>query len=101
MHIIDFYPSRGHFVIGEPISLLIEIESDQKLKATTRVSIRHLADDIQLIEQSQNLVADFQTVCINWMPPSNPAGYAASVELISDDGAKVTRASTAFAVVRK
>jgi len=101
MRITDFYPSQGCFVPGETVSLVAEIQSGQDSKVMIRVYVRHLADEPQVIEKHQSLIAGFQVVCINWMPPSNPAGYAARIELISQNGIPISGASTSFDVLNR
>jgi len=101
MHITDFYPSQGCYVPGEPVVLLAGIESAQDSAAIIRVHIGHLGETAQLIEKPQSLIAGFQTVCIDWMPSSNPAGYAAKIELISQNGIPISTSSTSFDVLNR
>jgi dextranase len=94
MRIVDFYPSKGNFTPGETVILLLELESPALQEITLRLSIRHLAEEPAVIEQTHPVVSGAQTIELHWMPPNWPAGYSARVEILPS-----LQATTAFDVL--
>jgi dextranase len=99
MRILDFYPSQGSFSPGETVTFLIDIETSAPQNITLRISIRHLAEQPTLIDQSLELVPCEQTVQIGWMPPAEPAGYSARLEILPANDFSDSYATTAFDVL--
>ena len=99
MRIVDFYPSQGSFSLGEPITFLVELETSIPQEITLRISIQHLTDKLEIIEQFLQLAFGEQTVQMQWKPPARLAGYSARLEILSANNSPILRATTAFDVL--
>ena len=64
MDIIDFYPSKGNFSLGETIILLVEIDSAVSETAWLQIEIRHLTEPFVLLEKNVQLTPGGQTIAI-------------------------------------
>lgn len=94
MRIVDFYPSKGSFIPGEMVTLLLDLEALAPQEITLRLSIRHLVEEPAVIELTSSVVSGTQTISLHWMPPNRPAGYSVRVEVLPS-----LQASTAFDVL--
>ena len=94
MHILDFYPSQGSFLPGEPVTFLIEIESLIPEQISLKIFIQHLAEQPVILEHQCQIGCGSQTIQIDWNPPETPAGYSARLLIDSH-----LEASTAFDVL--
>ncbi len=99
MLILDFYPSQGSFSPGETITFLVELEIAVQQGVTLRVSIQHFTEQSIVIEGSLQLAPGEQTIQMQWIPLSKPAGYSARLEIISADHSPALYATTAFDVL--
>ena len=99
MDIIDFYPSKGNFSLGETIILLVEIDSAVSETAWLQIEIRHLTEPFVLLEKNVKLTPGGQTIAIEWTPPARPAGYFARLHTRLADQSPLIAATTAFDVL--
>ena len=96
MRILDFYPSQGSYSPGETVTFFIAIETSAE-EITVRLSIGHLNEQPISIEKELSLPLGEQTIQMQWIPPAKPAGYSASVQLISPTD--TVEAITAFDIL--
>jgi len=101
MRILDFYPSQGSFTPGGTITFLIELEASDSQDITFQIFIRHLAEQIIVIEEQLLLTPGEHTVQMQWTPPIKPAGYSARLEIHSATDSPILYATTAFDVLSK
>lgn len=94
MRIVDFYPSRGSFSLGESITLYVEIESSSSGNISLQIFIQHLAEQPVILEHQYQIKSGIQTLQVEWQPPQKTAGYSARLLIGSD-----IQAATAFDVL--
>ncbi len=82
---------RSHFLLN--LKLLLQQD------ATLRVFIQHLTEQSIVIEGTLQLAPGEQTIQMQWIPLSRPAGYSARLEIISADNSPALYATTAFDVL--
>jgi dextranase len=99
MRLVDFYPSRGGFLPGEPVTFLIDLETAAPQEGRVRIHIQHLAGQPTVLEQRMRLGTGPRTIETRWLPPAEPAGYAARLEIHTEGSALPFQASTAFDVL--
>ena len=97
MRILDFYPSQGSFAPGEAVIFLIELEASVSQDITLRIFMRHLSEQLIVIQETVQIASGEQTVQMHWTPPAAPAGYSARLEILSP----TLHATTAFDVLSK
>src|SRR5260221_8143404 len=99
MHIVDFYPSQGSFSLGEPVTLLIEIETNTTENISLQIYIQHLTEQPNILEHVSQVKSGLQTIQIDWNPPEISAGYSARLTIYPANKAPAIKASTAFDVL--
>jgi dextranase len=98
MRLTDFYPSKGSFSPGELVTFLIELETTGSQEITVQMFIQHLADLPIVIERSFH-IAGQQTIQMQWMPLSKPAGYSAGLKVSSATESGPLYGATAFDIL--
>ena len=99
MHIVDFYPSKGSFALGDIVTFFIELELSRPQNCTLQILIQHLNEQPDLIQENFQLQAGEQLLQMQWMPPSKPAGYSARLVIFRANDTDSLDAATAFDVL--
>jgi dextranase len=99
MRLVDFYPSHGSFLPGEPVTFLIDIETAVAQEGNARIHIQHLAEEPIILEHPLDLKGGTHPIQIDWLPPAEPAGYSARLEIYSSGRTLPVQAFTAFDVL--
>src|SRR4030065_2881322 len=99
MRILDFYPSKGSFTPGETIQLWIELEAVLTDDTQFRLEFFHLEEPPIIKSFTSGGNVENKIIRFEWLAPPTPAGYAARVELLSNDGEAVSQATAAFDVL--
>jgi dextranase len=99
MRILDFYPTQGCYLPGEPVTFLIELEAADSVSVMIQISIRHFTEELATLEQTGQLTPGAQTIQMQWTPPTNPAGYSARLKILSTKESITLTEATAFDVL--
>ena len=99
MQLVDFFPAQGSFPPGEPVTFFLDVETPTPQAVSVLIHIQHLAGRPTILEQRLRLSSGPQTVETGWLPPAEPAGYAARLEIHTEGTVPPLQASTAFDVL--
>jgi dextranase len=100
MKLLDLYPSKGTFLPGESIGLIVEVEVPEPIEAKLQLNLLHLKDKIGTYEFILLLDKDFTQKPLKLSLPSNtPTGYGVEAILYTQDNQIAGKTSTAFDVM--
>ncbi len=102
MNILDLQFNKAFYRPGETVHITLRIESepDQPVKARIKTSITHLTDLIGQTEDEITLQSGIQTVHFTFLPPKEtPRGYGWDVQIVSLQGKMLASTWAAFDVL--
>ena len=100
MRLLNLYPKKGFFLPGERIELQAEIISEGAETGLLRLTIFHLASQVEALAFPVRASGGRQRVAVAWeAPPSAVRGYGVEAELLDAAHSQVGQLATAFDVL--
>ncbi len=100
MQIVDLFPTKGTFIPGEPVQLVVKIQSESDKDGFLYIAARYLTD---IVSEKKNPVKVHQGSCRLpieiVVPADHPRGYGVEVSLLDAAGKVVSMASSSFDVL--
>lgn len=81
--LLDLYPERGTYLPGQPVQLILELESINEHVVTLQLQITRGTQVVDDLLRTVSLNAGFNRVDWSWSPPhESPSGYGAEIKTV-------------------
>jgi dextranase len=81
---LDFYPERGTYLPGQPIKLILELESAYEQALPLQLTITHGTRVVADLARTASLKIGFNRMDWLWDAPlESPSGYGAEIKVVS------------------
>jgi len=101
--LLDLYPERGTYLPGQPVKLILELESTDAQDATLQLTITRDTWGVDNLVRKVSLSTGLNRINWLWSPPLEvPGGYGAEVEIVpvqKEEPRLAHRVETAFDVL--
>jgi dextranase len=100
---LDFYPERGTYLPGQPVKLILELESAYEQTLPLQLTITHGVQMVADLARKATLKIGFNRIDWIWDPPlESPCGYGVEIKAVplqKDHSPLVYKIETAFDVL--